>query len=68
MTLVYRIVVGVCCSCVLSFVAGAAHSQDTVKIGLIMPFSGQMTDAVAQLDDGIKLYMKQHGDAVAGRN
>ena len=67
MTLVYRIVVGLCCSCVLSFVAGAAHSQDTVKIGLIMPFSGQMTDAVAQLDDGIKLYMKQHGDAVAGK-
>ena len=26
-----------------------------------------MTDAVAQLDDGIKLYMKQHGDEVAGK-
>jgi hypothetical protein len=47
----YRIVVGLCCFCAMSFAAGAAHSQDTVKIGLIMPFSGQMTDAVAQLDD-----------------
>ena len=66
MTSVYRIVVGLCCFCAVSFPAtDAAQSQDTVKIRLIMPFSGQMTDAVAQLDDGIKLYMKQHGDEVA---
>jgi methionine synthase II (cobalamin-independent) len=28
---------------------------------------GQFTDAAAQMDDGIKLYMKEHGDVVAGR-
>src|SRR5271166_6206398 len=67
MTSVNRIVVAFCCYCVVSFAAAAAQSQDSVKIGLIMPFSGQMTDAVAQLDDGIKLYMKQHGDEVAGK-
>jgi branched-chain amino acid transport system substrate-binding protein len=67
MTLVYRFVVGLCCFCAVSFAADAARSQNTVKIGLIMPYSGQMTDAVAQLDDGIKLYMKQHGDEVAGK-
>ena len=67
MTSVYRVVVGLCFFCGVSFATDAAHSQDTVKIGLIMPFSGQMTDAVAQLDDGIKLYMKQHGDEVAGK-
>jgi len=44
-----------------------AHAQGTVKVGLIMTYSGQFTDAAAQMDNGVKLYMKQHGDAVAGK-
>jgi branched-chain amino acid transport system substrate-binding protein len=40
----------------------AANAEDTVKIGLIMPYSGQFADTAAQMDNGIKLYMKQHGD------
>src|SRR6267154_1674158 len=39
----------------------------TVKIGLIMPYSGQFADAATQMDNAIKLYVKEHGDAVAGR-
>ena len=34
----------------------------TVKIGVIMTYSGQFADAGIQIDNGIKLYMKQHGD------
>jgi branched-chain amino acid transport system substrate-binding protein len=44
-----------------------AHAQQAVKIGLIMTYSGQFTDPAAQMDNGVKLYMKQHGDVVAGR-
>src|SRR6516225_9628806 len=44
-----------------------AHAQQPVKVGLIMTYSGQFADAAAQMDNGVKLYMKQHGDAVAGR-
>ena len=44
-----------------------ANAQDTVKIGVIMSYSGQFADAGAQIDNGIKLYMKQHGDTVAGK-
>jgi branched-chain amino acid transport system substrate-binding protein len=44
--------------------AGAAVAQDTVKIGLIMPYSGQFADTATQMDNGIKLYMKQHGDSL----
>jgi branched-chain amino acid transport system substrate-binding protein len=44
-----------------------AYAQQTVKIGLILSSSGQFADAAAQLDNGIKTYMKQHGDTVAGR-
>jgi branched-chain amino acid transport system substrate-binding protein len=45
----------------------SAHAQGTVKVGLIMTYTGQFTDAAAQMDNGIKLYMKQHGDTVAGK-
>ena len=38
-----------------------------VKIGLLLTFSGQFADPAAQIDNGIKLYVKQHGDTVAGR-
>ncbi len=47
--------------------ASPASAQETVKIGVILPFSGQFADPGAQLDNGIKLYMQQHGDTVAGK-
>jgi branched-chain amino acid transport system substrate-binding protein len=47
--------------------AAPARAQDTIKIGVILPFSGQFADTGVQLDNGIKLYMKQHGDTVAGK-
>ena len=43
--------------------AAAADAQDTAKIGLIMPYSGQFADTATQMDNGIKLYMKQNGDS-----
>lgn len=45
----------------------AAQAQGTVKIGVISAFSGQFADTSVQIDNGIKLYMKQHGDTVAGK-
>ena len=47
--------------------APAARAQQTIKIGVILPFSGQFADTGIQLDNGIKLYMQQHGDTVAGK-
>jgi branched-chain amino acid transport system substrate-binding protein len=52
----------------LSIVAvTAAHAQGTVKIGLILPYSGQFADTATQMDNAIKLYVKEKGDTVAGR-
>jgi branched-chain amino acid transport system substrate-binding protein len=45
----------------------AAYAADTVKIGLIEPYSGQFADAATQQDNAIKLFMKQNGDTVAGK-
>jgi branched-chain amino acid transport system substrate-binding protein len=58
---------GFCCLVALQFMALSARAQQPVKVGLIMTYTGQFTDAAAQMDNGIKLYMKQHGDTVAGR-
>ena len=44
-----------------------AVAQQTVRVGVILAYSGQFADPSAQMDNGIKLYMKQHGDTVAGR-
>ncbi len=47
--------------------AGGANAQETVKIGVIVPYSGPFADAGNQLDAGIELYIQQHGDEVAGK-
>src|ERR1700755_2450721 len=47
--------------------AGPASAQSTVKVGIINEYSGQFADTGAQIDNGIKLYVKQHGDTVAGK-
>jgi branched-chain amino acid transport system substrate-binding protein len=47
--------------------ASSSYAQGTVKIGLIMAYSGQFADTAAQMDNAIKLYIKQHGDTVAGK-
>ena len=35
--------------------AGSAQAQNTVKIGVILPYSGQFADTATQIDNGIKL-------------
>jgi len=47
--------------------ANVANAQDTIKIGVIMPYSGIFSDTSTQMDGGLKLYLKLHGDTVAGK-
>jgi branched-chain amino acid transport system substrate-binding protein len=44
----------------------AAHAQQGVKIGLILPMTGPFQGTGRQIDAAVKLYMQQHGDTVAG--
>jgi branched-chain amino acid transport system substrate-binding protein len=46
---------------------GPASAQDMVAIGMINEYSGQFADTGNQIDHGVTLYMKQHGDTVAGK-
>jgi branched-chain amino acid transport system substrate-binding protein len=51
----------------LLFCATASAHAQPVKIGVILPLSGPFADYGKQIGNGIKVYMKQHGDIVAGR-
>lgn len=47
--------------------SSTALAQETVKIGVILPYSGPFADAANQLQAGIDLYISKHGDEVAGK-
>ena len=44
-----------------------ANAQDTLKIGVVMTLSGQFADAGIQMQNGVKTYMKEHGETVGGK-
>lgn len=46
--------------------AGAAQARD-LKVGMILPLSGPFASTGQQMVNGAKLYLKEHGDTVAGR-
>jgi branched-chain amino acid transport system substrate-binding protein len=50
-----------------AFVLSPARAEDFVKVGLILPMTGGQASTGKQIDNAIKLYMKQHGDTVAGK-
>jgi branched-chain amino acid transport system substrate-binding protein len=55
---------------ILGMTAAAASSlnaQNAVKIGMVMPMTGTLASAGRQVIAGARLYIKQHGDAVAGK-
>jgi len=47
--------------------ASGASAQDTVKIGLIVSMTGQQASTGKQIKAAVDLYMKEHGDTVAGK-
>jgi branched-chain amino acid transport system substrate-binding protein len=47
--------------------AGSAGAQGTVKIGMVMPMTGPLAAAGQQVLAGARLYIKQHGETVAGK-
>ncbi|MFY9951690.1 ABC transporter substrate-binding protein [Bradyrhizobium sp.] len=45
----------------------SAAGQGTVKVGMVMPMTGPLAAAGQQVIAGARLYIKQHGDRVAGK-
>jgi len=47
--------------------AAPMASAQTIKVGLISEFSGPFADYGKQMENGVKAYMEQYGDTVAGK-
>jgi branched-chain amino acid transport system substrate-binding protein len=54
-------------ACAAFAAAGGAQAQDSVKIGFILPMTGQQQSTGKQEAAGAKLFMSQNGDTVAGK-
>jgi branched-chain amino acid transport system substrate-binding protein len=52
---------------VMLFPAARASAEEPLKVGLVAEFSGPFAGYGKQIHNGIKAYMMQHGDTVAGR-
>ncbi len=46
---------------------GPARAQESVRIGLILPMTGQSASTGKQISAAVRLYMQEHGDTVAGK-
>jgi branched-chain amino acid transport system substrate-binding protein len=57
----------VTCAVMALAAGGRAQAEDTVKIGLILPMTGQQQSTGKQEAAGAKLFMQQNGDTVAGK-
>src|ERR1700722_5798401 len=44
-----------------------AGAQETIKVGVVAPFSGPFADYGKQIEGGMKAWLKEHGDVVAGK-
>src|SRR5262245_28600226 len=45
----------------------ASWAQDSVKIGLILPMTGQQASTGKQISAAVRLYQQEHGTSVAGK-
>jgi branched-chain amino acid transport system substrate-binding protein len=50
-----------------ALLAGNAAAQDVVKVGLILPMTGQQASTGKQIAAAARLYVQQHGSVVAGK-
>ena len=67
-TMLKGVAVGVAACAVAGVLARPAVAQEVLKMGISIPMTGAGFNAVGrQLAAAIKLYVEQHGDAVAGR-
>ncbi len=62
-----KVLQSITASAALALISFAAQAEDTIKVGLIAPFSGPFADYGKQMDAGIKAYLKLHGDKVGGK-
>ncbi len=62
-----KTIIGLAVAAAGTLAVTAATAQDKVKIGFILPMTGQQQSTGKQISAAVRLYMQQHGDTVAGK-
>jgi len=62
-----RYLLAAACAAAMLTGAGGAQAEDSVKIGFILPMTGQQQSTGKQEAAAVKLFMAQQGDTVAGK-
>jgi branched-chain amino acid transport system substrate-binding protein len=52
---------------IFPFATDATHAQTAIKVGAVLPMTGPQQANGTLIAAGIRLYMAQHGDTVAGK-
>jgi branched-chain amino acid transport system substrate-binding protein len=63
----WKIKSGVAALAIGALASTHAFAQETVKIGFILPMTGQQQSTGKQISAAVKLFMQQNGDTVAGK-
>lgn len=63
MNKIWRAMMGCAAACALAGTAAA----DPLKVGLVLPLSGPFAAYGKQIENGVRLYLKQNGDSFSGR-
>jgi branched-chain amino acid transport system substrate-binding protein len=67
MTFIERVLATAAAIALAALPLGATAQDNTIKVGVIAAFSGPFAAYGEQIEGGMKAYMKQHGDTVAGK-
>jgi branched-chain amino acid transport system substrate-binding protein len=62
-----KYLIAAACAAVALAAAHRARAEDSVKIGFILPMTGQQQSTGKQISAAAKLFMAQQGDTVAGK-
>ena len=52
---------------IVTIAAPIASAQEGLKVGLILPMTGPFASTGRQIQAAARLYIQQHGDAIAGK-
>ena len=61
------VLLGIAATATAPRIGSAQNAANVVRVGMVMPLTGTLAAAGRQVVDGARLYMNQHGDAVAGK-
>lgn len=54
-------------ACAFGLIGSIGHAEEVVRVGLVLEMSGPFADFGKQMETGVKVYQKQHGETVAGK-